>query len=107
MPSGTDDAVEDRMALLETLRRFKPSQVLSLSLSAIKIDYMAMQSTTSPLLSNDDNDDPSPHVPPSFRQFKAASKKELEGYLNALGVPFSEGTLKAALISALQEALKE
>jgi len=64
---------------------------------------MAMQSTTSPLLSNDDNDDPSP----SFRQFKAASKKELEGYLNALDVPFSEGTLKAALISALQEALKE
>ncbi len=44
---------------------------------------------------------------PSFRQFKAASKKELEGYLNALDVPFSEGTLKAALISALQEALKE
>lgn len=64
---------------------------------------MAMQSTTSPLLSTDDIDDPSP----SFRQFKAASKKELEGYLNALDVPFSEGTLKAALISALQEALKE
>lgn len=59
------------------------------------------------LLSNDDNDDPSALVPPSFRQFKAASKKELEGYLNALGVPFSEGTLKAALLSALQEALKE
>jgi len=64
---------------------------------------MAMQSTTSPLLSTDDDDDPSP----SFRQFKAASKKELEGYLNALDVPFSEGTLKAALISALQEALKD
>ena len=33
MPSDTADAVEDRMALLETLRRFKPSQVLSRFLS--------------------------------------------------------------------------
>lgn len=31
--SSSDTAAEDRMALLETLRRFKPSQVLSLSIS--------------------------------------------------------------------------
>lgn len=61
----------------------------------MKINYMTMRS----LLSNDDNDD--------LLQFKATGKKELEGYLTALGVPFIEGTLKAALISALQEALKE
>jgi len=40
-------------------------------------------------------------------QFKATAKKELEGYLIVLGVPFSEGALKTTLISALQDALKE